>query len=485
MTVELGTTLNDRYRLTERIATGGMGEVWRARDEVLDRDVAVKVLKHEYSDDATFLERFRAEARHTAALAHPGIAGVFDYGEVDGTAYLVMELVRGNPLSAILTTDGRLSNERTLDVVAQTARALEAAHAAGVIHRDVKPGNILVCPDGTVKITDFGIARAADAVPLTHTGVVMGTAHYVSPEQANGAPVTFASDVYSLGVVMYECLAGRRPFEADTPVGIAMAHLYEDPLALPDDVPDAVSGLVAKAMAKDAGERYASAAAFAQAADAVAATLRAPETVAAAPVVAPTMALPVVDEPRPAAGTRLRRPGRLPVAIATVLVVLLGAVAWSATRPPPEVAVPRVTGLTAARAKAALDEAALGIVEKRAYSTRVKEGTVVSQDPEPGTTLREGDDVTVTISRGAQPVRLPDGLNGRTLTDVTKALQGLGLVVRQVGVVDDAPFGTVVSVSPSSGLRVGDAVTVTFSFGPPRGGKGEGKGDKKDEDRDD
>jgi len=241
--------LGARYQLLSRIAVGGMGEVWRAQDTVLRREVAVKVLKPEFTGDPEFLSRFRAEARHTAALTHRGIAGVFDYGEAsadgaDGaegtdTAYLVMELVEGDPLSTILAREGRLSTGRALDIVSQTARALQAAHDAGVIHRDVKPGNVLVQPDGAVKITDFGIARLVNAAPVTATGMVMGTAYYLSPEQATGRPVTPASDIYSLGVVGYEALAGHRPFVAENPLGIALMHVNTAPPPMPVDVPPA------------------------------------------------------------------------------------------------------------------------------------------------------------------------------------------------------------------------------------------------------
>ena len=191
-------TIAERYRLVERIAVGGMGTVWQARDELLDRFVAVKILKEEYAADPSFLERFRREARHTASLSHAGIANVFDYGEVGDTAYLVMELVPGEPLSAILAREGALPARRALDVVGQTGLALQAAHDAGVIHRDVKPGNLIVRPDGVVKVTDFGIARAVDAAPVTQTGLVVGTAAYLSPEQASGRDAGPTSDVYSL-----------------------------------------------------------------------------------------------------------------------------------------------------------------------------------------------------------------------------------------------------------------------------------------------
>src|SRR5829696_7079665 len=248
-----------------------MGEVWRAEDAVLHRTVAVKVLKSEFTSDPTFLARFRTEARTTASLSHPGIANVFDYGEAAaGTeipvAYLVMEHVDGEPLSAQLARDGRLPPARVLDVVRQAALALSEAHRAGMVHRDVKPGNLLVRrSDGAVKITDFGIARAADAVPLTQNGMVVGTAQYFSPEQAEGRAVGPASDVYSLGVVAYECLAGRLPFVADSPVAVAMMQIRDPPPPLPPDVPGPVQALVMRAMAKDPRQRFGTGGELAQA----------------------------------------------------------------------------------------------------------------------------------------------------------------------------------------------------------------------------
>jgi tRNA A-37 threonylcarbamoyl transferase component Bud32 len=256
MTITLApeVLLAGRYRLVNRLASGGMGLVWRAADEVLGRPVAVKLLRSEYAEDPAFLERFRAEARRTAALPHPGIASVFDYGEIedpDLTAYLVMELVDGSPLSALLAREGRLGLERTLDVVAQAGLALGSAHRAGVVHRDVKPSNLLIRRDGLVKVTDFGIARASGDVPQTETGMVVGTAAYLSPEQVACQPVTPATDVYALGVVAYECLAGRRPFTADHPIALALAHQHHRPPPLPSDVPEPVRALVEAAMAKD------------------------------------------------------------------------------------------------------------------------------------------------------------------------------------------------------------------------------------------
>jgi eukaryotic-like serine/threonine-protein kinase len=264
--------LAGRYRLTDRIAAGGMGEVWRGEDNLLNRAVAVKLLPTGRAGDEAFLARFRAEARYAARLSHPGIALVYDYGESAefGGAYLVMELVNGEPLSAILARAGRLSPDATLDIIGQAARALDVAHQAGIVHRDIKPGNLLVAAGGTTKITDFGIATAvaaAQASHLTETGMVMGTAMYVSPEQATGAQVTDASDIYSLGVVAYECLAGHPPFTASEPLAIAFAHKHEPVPALPPDVPATVSDLVYHMLAKTPEERPASVRAVADRAD--------------------------------------------------------------------------------------------------------------------------------------------------------------------------------------------------------------------------
>jgi serine/threonine-protein kinase len=255
-----GTRIADRYQLDRRIAVGGMGEVWEAEDIRLGRSVAVKVLRPELSDDPEFLHRFRIEARMVASIDHSGIAAVFDYGEDDGpaghrTAYLVMELVRGEPLSSLIAR-GPLDPEQTLRIMEQAARALQAAHERGYVHRDVKPGNILIRVDGKVKLTDFGIAKAADAVPVTRSGMVMGTAHYIAPEQASGAEAGPAGDVYSLGIVGYECLVGHRPFRAESAVAVAMMQVREPPPPLPDFVPAPVRELIDSVLVKDPARRY-------------------------------------------------------------------------------------------------------------------------------------------------------------------------------------------------------------------------------------
>ncbi|MFT4214417.1 MAG: serine/threonine protein kinase [Microbacterium sp.] len=264
-----GVSFGGRYELDSRIAIGGMGEVWEATDHVIGRTVAIKILKDEYMGDPGFLERFRAEARHAALVNHEGIASVFDYGEENGSAFLVMELVPGEALSTILEREGSLSTDKTLDVVAQTASALQAAHAAGLVHRDIKPGNLLITPDGRVKITDFGIARIADQVPLTATGQVMGTVQYLSPEQASGHAASPATDIYSLGIVAYESLAGKRPFTGESQVAIAMAQINEAPPPLPETIATPVSNFVMCMIAKKPEERPSSASAVARAATAL------------------------------------------------------------------------------------------------------------------------------------------------------------------------------------------------------------------------
>ncbi|PKV92941.1 serine/threonine-protein kinase [Amycolatopsis echigonensis] len=305
-----GQLLAERYKLTNRIAVGGMGEVWQASDTRLDRIVAVKVLKAELSGDAEFLHRFRTEARMTASLNHAGIAAVHDYGETVNEdlsiAYLVMEYVEGDPLAGILAKHGRLTADYTLDLLEQAGTALQAAHEQGLVHRDVKPGNILVTPAGKVKITDFGVAKAADAAPVTRSGMVMGTAHYIAPEQALGQDAEPASDVYSLAVCGYECLAGHRPFLSENAVTVAMMHIRDVPPPLPPDVPPGARAVIEATLVKDPRQRYASGGEFAGAIAAVRAGRPLPTPlglVNAAYAAGQAPPAPPVPPPVPQAGT--------------------------------------------------------------------------------------------------------------------------------------------------------------------------------------
>ena len=259
------TVLNGRYALTERIAAGGMGEVWAATDTVLGRTVAVKLLNPALSQERGFLERFRAEARCSAALHHPNITTVFDYGEDGGCAYLVMEFVAGQPLSQLIFEHAPLSAQTTASILIQTATALQAAHQGGVVHRDVKPANILITPDGTAKLTDFGISRLVNTASLTQTGQILGTAQYVSPEQVMGQSATASGDIYALGVLGHEMLTGQRPFDGETIVATAVAHLNQPSPHLPDTVPVGIRNVISAALAKDPADRPATAAAMAHA----------------------------------------------------------------------------------------------------------------------------------------------------------------------------------------------------------------------------
>jgi serine/threonine protein kinase len=262
-----GTVLGGRYRLTEHIAGGGMGDVWRGIDDVLGRTVAVKILLPSLVAEPGFAARFRDEARTMATINHPGVVNVYDYGADGGVTYLVMEYVEGDALSKTLAQVGRLTPQRTMSLIAQAADALQAAHEKGIVHRDVKPANLLVRPNGTLVLTDFGIARReAAATHLTVAGSVLGTASYISPEQASGHGATPLSDVYGLGVVAYQCLAGRRPFEGGSPIEIAVQHVEAVPPPLPPDVPPPVRAVVEHCLAKSPGARFPTAAALAAAA---------------------------------------------------------------------------------------------------------------------------------------------------------------------------------------------------------------------------
>jgi len=440
-----------RYRLDSRIATGGMGVVWRATDTRLNREVAVKVLKHEYVDDPTFRARFETEARHAASLHHPGIAGVFDYQAdpaglpAGGAPYLVMELVDGAPLSSLLAQakadERRLDPDVVRDLMGQTAAALGVAHAAGIVHRDVKPANLLVTPDGRIKLTDFGIARAGDATQITRTGAVMGTPQYLSPEQARGNPSTPASDVYALGVVTFECLAGYRPFEADTAVATALAHLQQPVPDLPADIPADLAAVVRRAMAKEPGERYADGAAFAaalhdpSAAGAAAATLgtgtaetavlspSAPAAGAAGP------ATPVDGRPEPAAAYQgdEDEPRRRSPWLAVLLVLLAVAVA---------VAVAFL---------------------------------VIGGDDEDPSASDASSETSRDQRRGNRVELDPDRYVGRDVEVVADEVEGLGLEVTLDEVTNDGSHfeGEVAGLDPSGRVKRGTLITITYFGAPP------------------
>jgi serine/threonine-protein kinase len=414
--------------LHQLVAAGGMGQVWRGQDLALQRPVAVKVLRSEYTGDPTFLARFRAEAQNAASLSHPNVAAVFDYGEVtaqDGTgetlAYLVMELVAGEPLSALLAREGALDTATTLSILRQTAFALGEAHRAGMVHRDVKPGNILVCPDGHVKITDFGIAWSARSVALTRTGQVIGTPQYLSPEQAEGRLATPASDVYGLGLIGYECLTGSPAFDGDNPVTIALKQVRENPQPLPAELPPNTRTLIERALAKDPAGRFPDGCAFVAAIEDVMAGRDVPPAPATRAV-----ELPVAAMSAPAAvpeTTHVVRPParRRRSRVAMVLLPLLGLLAG----------------------------AGIAVALLQALSS----GTPSS----PAAAAEQRDTASVVLD--------PDDYIGRPVDEVAAQLAAYGLTVeRKAQVAPDAVPGMVTDVRPGGvELRAGDSVTVYYA----------------------
>ena len=414
MTPEEGKLYGGRYKLISRIAIGGMGEVWKAEDEVILRDVAIKILKQEYMSDPSFIERFRIEAKHAAMVNHEGIANVYDYGEDAGSAYLVMEYVPGDSLARILERDKILPESTVMDIVAQTARALYEAHEAGLVHRDVKPGNLLITPEGRVKITDFGIARVADQVGLTATGQVMGTVQYLSPEQATGKPATPSTDIYSLGIVAYEALAGKRPFTGDSQMMIAMAQINDLPPALPEELDQRVRSLVMSCLSKKADKRPENAMVLAQRAEAL---------------------LPTA--PRSSAATELLQTIK-PVSDKTTEIATQLDTAPAPTQPVvwPWVAVIVVLGLTAISVVVAI---IIGSMQPVPVPTPSQSA---SSSNSSGSTTSPTGSATVTV--------LLSDINGYQVADVLTKLVALGLQV-------DATPGTIVGQDDPKAMTVYDA----------------------------
>ena len=430
--IDSDVILGGRYRLVRRIASGGMGSVWEAEDTILHRRVAVKILSEALSEDQRFVERFRREARATAGLSHPNVAGVFDYGEDGDRPFIVMELIDGETLADRLTREGRLPWREAVAIIEPVAAALEEAHRVGIVHRDVKPGNIMITRNGHVKVMDFGIAATTWATPLTATGAAMGTATYISPEQASGKPAGPQSDVYSLSVVLFEMLTGRPPFTGDTPVSVAMAHVTDAPppvRQLAPDVPENVAAACQQALAKDPKARPASAAALASllaAPDLVTVPLpRAVEDAAMRPssVDHGTDVLPVAEARAPLP-TRLTRSSRArgrrrlngAVIVALLLaLVLLGSILASslaggggnpsrnASSPPASIGssvnVPDVRGLLLPEAIAQLRSA--GLTPKVVSQTGpagATEGQVFNVMPAPGTPVPPGSSITLYVA---------------------------------------------------------------------------------------
>ena len=485
----------NRYEIVRHLARGGMAEVYLARDLLLDRPVALKVLFPELSADPAFVERFRREAQAAANLNHPNIVSVYDWGEDENTYFIVMEYVEGPTLRDLLRREGRLHPERVADIGADIAAALSFAHRNGVIHRDVKPGNVLITSTGQVKVTDFGIARAARDTAgenLTQTGTVMGTATYFSPEQAQGKAIDPRSDVYSLGVVLYELVAGKPPFTGDNPVAIAYQHVQEAPTPpsrLNPDVPPAFEAIVMHALAKDANQRYASAndlrndlLRFREGQSVQAETVM--MAAAAPPADATQVQQAYADSTRIAATTTAvadgppteRRTGAY-IALMLVLLAALGILLFLLYREfagggggGGTVAVPNVITKPADEAAKAIQDAGLKPKIENAPNEQVQSGVVFDQDPKGDTKVDKGSDVTLKVSGGAPPVKVANVV-GMTVDDARDQLEGAGLVIEVKPQPDDnVPKDQVLAQDPAAGKDApkGSTVTLTVSSGKPK-----------------
>jgi beta-lactam-binding protein with PASTA domain/predicted Ser/Thr protein kinase len=457
----IGTRIASRYLIVAAIGGGGMAEVYKAEDERLSRPVAVKVLRREFGRDEEFVRRFENEARAAASLSHPNVVSVYDVGETpEGDHYIVMEFVDGRTLKDLVRDEGPLSVRQSLTVAAAVASALSAAHRKGIVHRDIKPENILITADGAVKVTDFGIARAASGRTIVHTGSILGSAHYFSPEQARGGYVDEKSDLYSLGCVLFELLAGRPPYDAPSPIAVALKHVQEPVPSvrkLRPGVPKEVDVILQRLLAKEPEDRYRSADAALRQLESALAALGGPE-----PLV-PGGKTPAID----GAGRRVRRGGarvRWPLVLlvvvfaALVLGVAKAAVDWLNS---PVVRVPRVIGRSLSTAEAILTRHHLKTsVGGRRYA-QAPAGTVLAQDPSAGQLVKEGRIIALVLSRGPAHVQLPDVV-GEPQQAATATLQDMGFRVRTLPQASTEMAGTVLAQDPKAGRSLPEGSTVTL-----------------------
>ena len=473
------TTLDGRYHVVDRIAAGGMGEVFRAHDAVLAREVAIKVLHPTLASDPGFIDRFRREARAAASLTHPNIVAVHDWGAVDGIYFMVMEYVRGESLRDILNVHGVLAPAQAADVLMQVLAALDHAHRQGIVHRDVKPENVMVTPDGIAKVADFGLARAYADSRATQAGRVTGTVQYLAPEQLQGEPADPRTDLYSLGIVAFELLTGRVPFTAETSMAIAYKHIRERvprPSSRNPAIPGGLDGWVASMTEKERELRPESAAEArrdlqVEARDLPPATpigALVAETLVAAPDVgpdrAPTVTIPGTDRKRRKRGRRILG--------ALFVLLAIAAAAWGAWTYliPHNVDVPQVIGLTTAEAQAKLEGADLVVKLGQGRYSKSDAGTVIQTQPDAGTSLRKGSTVTLYPSLGPPPVPVPD-LTEMTIAAAKAALAKAHLsldpeITREYS--DSVATGRVMSQSVAALAEAprGSAIAITVSKGP-------------------
>ena len=482
-----GKILGNRYEIIEKIGNGGMATVYKSKDRVLNRYVAVKILRDEFTTDEEFIKRFRIEAQSAASLTHPNIVSIFDVGNEGSLYYIVMELIKGKTLKEIITEEnGPLPWKWSLNVVTQIASALETAHKNNIVHRDIKPHNIIITEDGIAKVTDFGIAKAVSNSTITAFGTTIGSVHYFSPEHARGGYTDAKSDLYSLGVVMYEMLTGRVPFDADTPVSVALKHMQEDPIEpkeLNDNIPQVVNDIIMKAMQKDVNLRYQSATEMLKDLNAA---LKNPDdnfvhigsNVGAATQRISTQE--IAEAERKAKEANNPKNGKKPnkfiqfvrkhKALSFVIgAIILFFVAFGATMGivelvnPNDVQIPDLVNKTQDEAEQIVKELKLKLVVKsEEYNENVEEGKIISQDPpyQENYTIKEHSEISVVISKGTETVEVPDVV-GKTREEAEKLLKDAGLVAEITEENDEkVEAGIVLSQDIEDGETVNKGSTV-------------------------
>jgi beta-lactam-binding protein with PASTA domain/predicted Ser/Thr protein kinase len=471
--------VNERYRVLRRLGSGGMADVYLCEDLTLGRRVALKVLSSRFARDQQFIERFRREAKAAAGLNHPNLVAIHDWGEIDGTYFIVMEYVEGETLKELVRRRGRLNGSEALDIGLGLLAAVGYAHRHGVVHRDIKSQNILMDRSGTAKVTDFGIARAGDS-GMTEAGSILGTAQYLAPEQARGEAVDERSDLYSVGIVLYEMLTGVVPFTGDTAVTVAMKHVNEvppEPSEVIPGMPYALNQIVMKALAKDPALRYQTAEDFAR--DLRAAQLGGPVTAATYDAAAaqtqlmtapPADATQVMARPAGAPAAKRRRSRRtlwIVLLLLAIIAASVGALLW--TMSGERIDVPDVVGRSQAQATKTLQDAGFKVNVKDTYSDDYSVGLVARQSPDEGAQLKKGATVTIWVSRGAQTILLPD-FRGRKAADVAAWLKDNGLEGRpKKGPSDNYAEGRVYQQDPAADTELARGETVTYwvSSGAP------------------
>ncbi|MDD5748865.1 MAG: Stk1 family PASTA domain-containing Ser/Thr kinase [Actinomycetota bacterium] len=467
----IGKTLGGRYFLEQLIGSGGMADVYRAKDNLLGRTVAVKVLHPQFAKDSVFIERFRQEAQAAANLNQPNIVNVYDWGNEDDTYFIVMEYVEGRDLKRIINEGGAILPERAVEIAIAITHALEAAHSHGIVHRDIKPQNIILTVDNTIKVMDFGIARQTGSSAMTQTGTILGTAQYISPEQAQGYTADPRSDLYSLGIVLYEMLTGKAPFDGDSPVAIAYKHVREDPLPpsmINPDVSPELEAVIMKALAKNPENRY-------QNAPELRADLE--RLLEGAPVAATPVLRPgerAAQETRafeiPSGAPQKKRRGLLWTIVILLILLGIGAAIYALVNGTKGIVVPNLVGQTEQQAKETLEEKGLELsVVKRVIDIQKPSGVIISQDPTAGEKIQKGERVEVVVSKGTEQATVPD-CRGLSQSEAAARLESAGLRIGNVTYDYNQTIAKdkVCSQNPEPGAKAakGSEVDLVISKGP-------------------